>query len=85
MTSSDQGALFIADAAPAVASGVAYRRTDPAIGDAALIGDGFGWLAALLPEPERPACEHCGGSMVLPASAPVLWTCPACHPAEVSR
>ncbi len=78
----DTGALFTADAPPAVASGIPYRPTDPAASDAALTGDGYAWLAALLPDPEPPACEACGAVMVLPAAAPVLWTCPTCHPSE---
>jgi len=69
--------------AAAVASGArGASRPDPAASDAALVGDGFGWLAALLPTPRPPVCERCGQPMVLPAGAPVLWTCPACHPQE---
>lgn len=83
MTGPDQTSLFnTPDRSPAVASGVTFRHTDPAAYDAALIGDGYGWLAALLPDPAPPACETCDAVMVLPASAPVLWTCPACHPGE---
>lgn len=64
--------------------GVAAGRFSPAASDAALAGDRFGWLAALLPAPVPPACETCGQPMRLPAPAPVLWACPACHPAEVA-
>jgi hypothetical protein len=71
--------------APTVASGISAVRTDPGASDAALAGDGYGWLAELLPAPAAPTCEECGAVMVLPGAAPVLWTCPACHPAEVSR
>jgi hypothetical protein len=79
----EHGALFtIPDAASPVTSGVAYAHTDPAGSDAALTGDAYGWLAGLLPAPAPPVCEHCDTTMVLPASAPVLWTCPACHPSE---
>lgn len=85
MSGIDQGALFAAGAPPRVASGIASRPTEPAASDAALTGDGYGWLAELLPAPAAPACEQCGTVMVLPGSAPVLWTCPACQPAEVSR
>lgn len=79
---SDQIGLFTADTPPTVASGIGATRTDPAVSDTALTGDGYGWLAALLPDPEPPACETCGTAMVLPATAPVLWTCPTCHPQE---
>ncbi|MCW2945290.1 MAG: hypothetical protein JWR24_2007 [Actinoallomurus sp.] len=82
----DQIGLFAeAEEAPAVVSGIRYARTDPGASDAALTGDGYGWLARLLPTPTPPICEHCQHAMVLPASAPVLWTCPACHPQEELR
>jgi hypothetical protein len=79
----DQIRLFTPDTSPTVASGITATRTDPATSDAALAGDGYGWLTALLPTPQPPDCEACGTAMALPASAPVLWTCPACHPQEV--
>jgi hypothetical protein len=80
-----QAALFPANPAPAAAvSGVPAARFDPAASDAALAGDGYGWLAALLPGPQPPACEACGQPMSLPAAAPVLWACPACHPQEAA-
>jgi hypothetical protein len=78
---------------PAVASGVAGARRDPAPYDTALTGDRYDWLTTLptvllptgtAPVPAPPACDGCGQAMLLPAAAPVLWTCPACHPAEVS-
>jgi hypothetical protein len=85
MTAPAQDALFTAEAAPvAPVSGVPAGRFDPAAYDAALTGDGYGWLAGLLPDPRPPACEGCGRPMVLPAAAPVLWACPACQPAEVA-
>jgi len=52
--------------------------------ESALAGDGYAWLAALLPAPQAPACDACGTPMRLPAGAPVLWACPACHPAEAA-
>ena len=52
--------------------------------EAALAGDGYAWLAALLPAPQAPACEACGTPMRLPAGAPVLWACPRCHPGEAA-
>ena len=52
--------------------------------DTALAGDGYAWLAALLPAPQAPACEACGTPMRLPAGAPVLWACPRCHPGEAA-
>jgi hypothetical protein len=84
MTTS-QATLFAAEPAPAEpVSGVPAGRYDPAAYDAALTGDGYGWLAHLLGSPQPPACEGCGQPMVLPAAAPVLWACPACHPGEAS-
>jgi hypothetical protein len=69
-------------AAPAVASGIGAVHTEPGIGEAALTGDGYGWLAKLLPVPAAPTCKRCGVVMVLPGTALVLWTCPTCHPQE---
>jgi hypothetical protein len=80
-----QACLFAADIAPAVlVSGVPAGWFDPAAHDVALTGDGYRWLADLLPAPQPPACERCGRPMSLPAVAPVLWGCPACHPAEAA-
>jgi hypothetical protein len=85
MTATARGALFdVAPQAPAAVCGVPGGRPDPAAYDAALAGDELGWLAALLPEPVAPACERCGQPMTLPAAAPVLWACPACHPQEAA-
>ena len=85
MTAAEPAALFTCDPAPAEpVSGVPAGRFDPAAYDAALTGDGYGWLAALLAAPQPPACEGCGQPMSLPAAAPVLWACPACHPQEAS-
>ena len=52
--------------------------------EAALAGDGYAWLADLLPAPQAPACEACGTPMRLPTGAPVLWACPRCHPGEAA-
>jgi len=79
-----QAALFGAPADTAEVTRTPARRTAPAAHDAALAGDCFGWLAALLPPPSPPVCGGCGQAMALPASAPVLWACPACHPQEVA-
>jgi hypothetical protein len=57
---------------------------DLAAVDTALAGDGYAWLKALLPAPQPPRCEACRTPMRLPAGAPVLWTCPACYPAEAA-
>lgn len=59
-------------------------QADLAAVDAALAGDGYAWLKAMLPEPQPPQCEACGALMRLPASAPVLWACPVCYPAEAA-
>jgi len=76
-------ALFTlgSDTAPLI-SGLARIAADPAVSDAALAGDGYGWLAAVLPAPEPPSCPACRRPTVLPSAAPVLWTCPRCHPEE---
>jgi hypothetical protein len=85
MTAPEQPALFAADTAPAApVSGAPAGRFDPAACTAALTGDGYGWLTGLLPSPQAPPCEGCGRPMALPAAAPVLWACPACHPGEAS-
>jgi hypothetical protein len=81
----EPAALFDLASAPAEpVSGVPAGRFDPAAYDATLTGDGYGWLADLLPAPQPPACEGCGRLMSLPAQAPVLWACPACQPAEAA-
>ncbi|SRR6266536_4439921 len=85
MTAAEPAALFDLDAPAELAvSGVPASRFDPAHSDAALAGDGFGWLPRLLASPQSPACESCGHPMCLPAAAPVLWACPACHPGEAA-
>jgi ribosomal protein L37AE/L43A len=85
MTAPAQAALFTVEAEPAApVSGVPAGRFGPAAYDAALTGDGYGWLSDLLSGPQPPACEGCGQPMSLPAAAPVLWACPACHPREAS-
>lgn len=85
--SAGPAALFDFDPAPAPeeqVSGARAGQFDPAAWDAALSGDGYGWLAGLLPEPTAPACERCARPMRLPVAAPVLWACPACHPEEAA-
>jgi hypothetical protein len=85
MTTPAQPALFDADPpAEARVTGVPAGRFDPAASDVALAGDAFRWLADLLPAPQPPACQACGQPMSLPAAAPVLWACPACHPQEAA-
>ena len=85
MTGPAQDALFDAEpATPSLVSGVPAGRFGPAAYDAALTGDGYGWLADMLPAPQPPPCQTCGQSMTLPTAAPVLWACPACHPGEAS-
>ncbi|MGI8446596.1 MAG: hypothetical protein ACR2MP_05295 [Streptosporangiaceae bacterium] len=81
----EPAALFELAPAPAEpVSGVPAGRFDPADSDAALTGDGYGWLADLLPGPPPPACGTCGHPMALPGAAPVLWACPACQPQEAA-
>lgn len=82
-TDTSQEPLFtIGPAPPEPVSGVPAGQSDPAAYDATLTGDGYGWLAELLPAPQPPACEGCGRPMSLPGAAPVLWACPACDPTE---
>jgi hypothetical protein len=81
------GLFSAGDVAPAdlPVTGLRARSdADLAALETALAGDGYAWLAALLPAPQAPACEACGTLMRLPAGAPVLWACPACHPAEAA-
>lgn len=84
----DGDGLFSAgDVAPASLPVTGLRSrpvADLAVVDAALAGDGYAWLKAMLPAPQAPACEACETLMRLPAGAPVLWACPACHPAEAA-
>ena len=63
-------------------SGIPAGRFDSAASDTALAGDGYGWLTDLLASPRPPLCETYRHPMSLPAAAPVLWACPACHPGE---
>ena len=85
MSAPGQTALFTAETTPAEpVSGVPAGRFSPAASDAALTGDGYGWLADLLPAPQPAPCEGCGRPMSLPPAAPVLWACLACHPGEAS-
>jgi hypothetical protein len=85
MNAPEQAELFAVEATPATAvSGIAAGRPDPGAYDTVLAGDGYGWLADLLSAPQPPVCERCGTPMVLPAAAPVLWACPACHPQEAT-
>ncbi|MEU7863873.1 hypothetical protein [Nonomuraea sp. NPDC049141] len=84
-TTADQAHLFaVTDTtgAKAVVSGVRFIAADPAANDAALTGDGYDWLAAALPPPKPARCPACHRPAVLPAAAPVLWTCPHCHATE---
>ncbi|MFC6083701.1 hypothetical protein [Sphaerisporangium aureirubrum] len=82
-STAEQSALFVADLDTGTPiSGVTSIGADPAASDAALVGDGYLWLATALPRPHPPACHRCHLPEVLPASAPVLWTCPRCHPQE---
>ena len=82
-----QPELFPAAALPGPAelvTGIRAGRFDPAAYDTALTGDRYGWLTDVLASPQPPACQTCGHPMSLPAAAPVLWACPACHPAEAA-
>jgi hypothetical protein len=85
--SPEANALFDANVllpVPAPVAGIAGECRNPSDSDAALAGDGYPWLAALLPVPAAPECERCGAVMRLPTAAPVLWTCPTCYPEEAA-
>ncbi|MET8698260.1 hypothetical protein ABZW10_05205 [Kitasatospora sp. NPDC004723] len=76
--SADQEALFTTDTAPEPMPGaVPYLAADTSGFDAAVAGDGYGWLARLLPPPVPLTCPRCRRPMRLPA-VPLLWQCPAC-------
>jgi len=86
-TAEAQPELFLAAAVTGPAepvTGIPAGRFDPVASDTALAGDGYGWLTDLLASPQPPLCETCGHPMSLPAAAPVLWACPACHPGEAA-
>lgn len=70
--------------APEDVAGIPGQTRNPEASDAALAADGYGWLAALLPAPAAPDCGGCGAAMRLPATSPVLWACPRCHPGEAA-
>lgn len=81
------GLFSTGDVAPAdiPVTGLRCRPgADLAALDDVLAGNGYAWLADLLPAPQAPVCDSCGTPMRLPAAAPVLWACPACHPAEAA-
>lgn len=62
---------------PDVPDAVTYQPhpTGPVAG--ALAGDGYGWLAAVLPAPAPLVCDLHRTPMVL-ADPPPLWVCPTC-------
>jgi hypothetical protein len=78
----DQPALFTTDpAAPEQPCGAAvpYQAADPAAYSPHLAGDGYAWLARVLPPPIALTCPRCRRPMRLPA-VPLLWHCPRCDP-----
>jgi hypothetical protein len=78
----EQPSLLDADpAAPEDCSGasVLYLAADPAGYTPALTGDGFAWLARVLPAPIALACPRCRHPMHL-AHVPLLWQCTSCDP-----
>ncbi|MFI0736831.1 hypothetical protein ACH4PU_01800 [Streptomyces sp. NPDC021100] len=62
---------------PETPPAVSYQAADTTLYDAALAGDGYGWLARLLPAPAPLPCPRCRRPMRLPAVR-LLWQCPAC-------
>ncbi|AEH11006.1 hypothetical protein FsymDg_3729 [Candidatus Protofrankia datiscae] len=63
--------------APPPPAALPYQAADPAAANAGLAGDGYGWLAAMLPAPAPLVCEVHGTVMAL-ADPPPLWICPDC-------
>lgn len=57
-----------------------YCTADAGSYDAALAGDGYGWLGRLLPGPVPLACPRCRRPMRLPTAVRLLWECPTCDP-----
>ncbi|WP_239376053.1 hypothetical protein [Frankia sp. Cj5] len=77
----DTSALFdlpdLNAVSPAVPAALPYRSHPAAAAGRALAGDGYGWLAAVLPDPTPLVCDRHGVAMVL-ADPPPLWVCPVC-------
>ncbi|GHG82744.1 hypothetical protein [Streptomyces griseocarneus] len=55
-----------------------YTGSDTAAYSAALTGDGYGWLARLLPAPVPLTCPRCRYPMHLPPTVRLLWECLTC-------
>ena len=86
MTAMQMGLVEPEDVPRLTVDGAPNTHPDPAAYAAALTGDGYGWLNTLAgAAQETPeTCPSCRTPMVLPDWAPVLWTCPVCHPAEAT-
>jgi hypothetical protein len=56
-----------------------YLAADPAGYTPAITGDGFAWLARILPAPVALTCPRCRRSMRL-TQIPLLWQCNVCDP-----
>ncbi|MGA5130829.1 hypothetical protein ACPCTO_13570 [Streptomyces olivoreticuli] len=55
-----------------------YLGADTVVCNDSLAGDGYGWLARMLPPPVALPCPRCRRPMHLPAHAPLLWQCLVC-------
>jgi hypothetical protein len=72
-----QEVLFAAPADPEPAA-LPYLHADPGPVAAALAGDGYRWLAAILPAPEPVRCDAHHVPMRLDTAVRLLWVCPRC-------
>jgi hypothetical protein len=73
----EQVALIAAPAEPEPPS-LPYLAAGPGPLSAALRGDGYGWLGAVLPAPVPIRCEAHRAPMRLAGTVPLLWECPDC-------
>ncbi|WP_035850659.1 hypothetical protein [Kitasatospora azatica] len=72
-----QEALFTPTTPDETPGAVPYQAASIVAFDAAVAGDGYGWLARLLPPPAPLPCPRCRRPMRLPA-VPLLWQCTSC-------
>lgn len=81
-----QDALFTPEStAPEPESGaVSYLGADTGAYSAVLAGDGYGWLARVLPPPAALPCPRCRRPMRL-AAVPLLWECALCDTRDERR
>lgn len=79
----DQPALFDVEAPPEPPS-LPYLVADPAPLTPSLTGDGYGWLAAVLPDPAAVWCTAHRGPMTLTGPARLVYGCGPCDAEEIA-